>query len=192
MDGVRERQSITNDLVGAILAAKCHIIVTLRAKDAYELEEYTKRNGERGIAPKNVGIAPVMHKGFGYEMQLIIRMTDLTAYIQASGVEDYIHKGEEIERPGPELAYRLLEALDGVEPPAPLPTQAELYADGGRKGMWRKGEAFYARVSAHLGGIPVSAAAWEKLTREQILSIQQMIEDESARKPKDTEGEQAS
>lgn len=115
-----------NKLIDALLSARCHIIVTLRAKDAYVMEEYTKRNGERGTSPKNVGQAPVMRKGFGFEMQLTVRMDSLTAYIEASAVEDHIQKGEEIERPGPELAYRLLDALDGVEVPEPTPQESRI------------------------------------------------------------------
>jgi hypothetical protein len=119
-DGWSKGTPAYNRLIDVVLGAKCHIIVTLRAKDKYEMEEYVKRDGTtKGVAPKNVGEAPVMRKGLGYEMQLIIRMDSMIAHIQASGIEDYIHKGEEIEKPGPELAYRLLEALDGVEPPEP-------------------------------------------------------------------------
>jgi AAA domain len=120
-DGWSKGTPMYNHLVGSILGARCHIIVTLRAKDAYVMEEYTKRDGSRGTTPKNVGQAPVMRKGFGFEMQLTIRMDSLTAHLEASGVEEYIHKGEEIERPGPELAHRLLEAIDGAEPPVYAP-----------------------------------------------------------------------
>lgn len=112
-----------NHLIDTILSTRCHIIITLRAKDDYQMEEYIKSNGTKGQAPKNVGLAPVMRKGFGYEMQLIIRMDDLTAHIQASGIEDYIPRGTTIEKPGPELAYKLLDALDGVPLPEPTPQQ---------------------------------------------------------------------
>lgn len=120
-DGWGKGTPAYNHLISTILASRCHIIVTLRAKDAYVMEEYTRRNGERGTAPKNVGQAPVMRKGFGFEMQLTLRMDNLTAHVEASAVEEYIQKGEEIERPGPELAHRLLEAIDGAEPPVYAP-----------------------------------------------------------------------
>jgi hypothetical protein len=123
-DGWRDNTPIYNHLVNAILAARCHIIVTLRAKDAYVQEEYTKRNGEKGTMPKNIGQAPVMRKGFGFEMHLTMRMDSLIGYVEASAIEDHIHKGEEIEKPGPELAYRLLDALDGA--PVAEPTAQTL------------------------------------------------------------------
>jgi hypothetical protein len=184
-DGWRDSTPVYNHLINAILGARCHIIVTLRAKEAYVMEEYIKRNGDRGTAPKNVGQAPVMRKGFGFEMQLIVRMDNMNAHIEASGVEDYIHKGEEIEKPGPELALRLLEALDGVEPPAPLPTKAELFDAGKAKNMWVDAKTFYATLSVHLDTV-VSQLTWEKLTREQVLDIAQMIESEPVYLPVET------
>jgi hypothetical protein len=125
-DGWKTNTPVYDHMVNAILGAKCHIIVTLRAKDKYVQEEYIKRDGSRGTMPKNVGEAPVMRKGFAFEMQLTIRMDSLIAYVEASAVEDYIHKGEEIEKPGPELAYRLLDALDGVELPEPSQEEVEV------------------------------------------------------------------
>lgn len=127
-DGWGENSPVYDHLVNTIIAAKCHIIVTLRAKDKYVQEEYTKRNGDKGSSPKNAGEAPVMRKGFGFEFQVTMRMDSMVGHIEASAVEDYIHKGEEIEKPGPELAYRLLEALDGAPLPEPSPQQVEMKA----------------------------------------------------------------
>ncbi|SRR6266704_199053 len=125
-DGWSKGTPMYNHLIDTILAAKCHVVVTLRAKDAYVIEEYIKRDGTKGSAPKNVGQAPVMRKGFSFEMHLTMRMDSMTGYVEASAIEKYIHKGEEIEKPGPELAYRLLEALDGVELPEPTAQEVEI------------------------------------------------------------------
>jgi hypothetical protein len=125
-DGWGENTPIYNHLVDSILAARCHVVVTVRAKEAYEQEEYIKRDGTRGHTPKNIGQAPVMRKGFGFEMQLTMRMDSMIAHVEASAVEKYIHKGEEIEKPTSELAYRLLDALDGVELPEPTEQQKEM------------------------------------------------------------------
>src|SRR6266567_940498 len=65
-------------------------------------------------------------KGFSFEMHLTMRMDSMTGYVEASAIEKNIHKGEEIEKPGPELAYRLLEALDGVELPEPTAQEVEI------------------------------------------------------------------
>lgn len=157
-DGWKDNTPVYDHLLGAILGAKCHVIVTLRAKDAYVMEEYTKRDGAKGTMPKNAGLAPVMRKGFGFEMQLTLRMDSLTAYVEASGVEEYVHKGEEIERPGPELAYRLLEALDGVE--LPEPTMQE-------QAMQRHFAAFQQLYPRYCAQTP----NWQHLLLKQALTL---------------------
>jgi hypothetical protein len=143
-DGWGENSPVYDRLVNSILAARCHIIVTLRAKDKYVQEEYIKRNGEKGTMPKNAGEAPVIRKGFGFEMQLTIRMDSLTGYVEASAVEDYIHKGEEIEKPDAALAYRLLEALDGV--PLPEPTEQQIEMRQLLDEFYNLSPATYARI----------------------------------------------
>jgi hypothetical protein len=92
----------------------------------YRRSIHTKRDGSKGSSPKNAGEAPVMRKGFGFEFQVTMRMDSMIGHIEASAVEDYIHKGEEIEKPGAELAYRLLEAIDGVPLPEPSAQQVEM------------------------------------------------------------------
>lgn len=125
-DGWGENSPVYDHLVNTIIAAKCHIIVTLRAKDKYVQEEYIKRDGTKGSSPKNAGEAPVMRKGFGFEFQVTMRMDSMIGHIEASAVEDYIHKGEGIEKPGADLAYRLLDAIDGVPLPEPSAQQVEM------------------------------------------------------------------
>ncbi len=159
-DGWGENTPVYNRFITTILGAKCHIIITLRAKDKYEQEEYIKSNGSKGSAPKNVGEAPVIRKGFGYEMQLTLRMDGMTAYVQSSAVEEYIHKNEEIEKPGPELAYRLLEALDGVPLPEPTSQQKEM-----RKLL----QEFYSFSPATYARIP----NWEELALRKSLDLSQ-------------------
>jgi hypothetical protein len=157
-DGWGENTPVYNHLVNSILAARCHIIVTLRAKDAYIQEEYTKRDGRVGTMPKNIGQAPVMRKGFGFEMQLTVRMDSLTGYVEASAVEDYIHKGEEIEKPGEELAHRLLDALDGIPLPEPTTQQIE---------MKRLLEEFYSLSPSTYARI----TNWEQLALRKAFNI---------------------
>ena len=61
-DGWGEATPAYNHLIDTILSTRCHIIVTLRAKDDYQMEEYIKPNGAKGQAPKNVGLAPIPFK----------------------------------------------------------------------------------------------------------------------------------
>lgn len=113
--------------INQLLVAPCHIICTLRAKDKYEMVPYTKygKDGKEftSVMPKNVGEAPIIRKQFGFEMQLMVRMDEFTAQVQASAIEKYIPRGEIIERPTVEFGYRILEGLDGVTVPEPSANQ---------------------------------------------------------------------
>src|SRR5690242_15812707 len=102
---------IYQHFLNTLLSVPCHLIVTLRAKEAYVMEEYTKRNGERGTAPKNVGSAPIIRKGFGFEMQLTIRVDAKVGTIQSSANEEELPKGTEIEDVSEDLAPVLLRWL---------------------------------------------------------------------------------
>lgn len=154
-----------NRSLNTLLSVPCHLIVTLRAKDAYVMEEYTKRDGSRGTAPKNAGAAPIIRKGFGFEMQLTIRVDAKVGYIQSSAYEEELPKGMEIENVTDDLTPILLRWLDGAPPPERVPSLAESYKVGLEKKSWTK-EDFYASVSALLGNIPVS--------RDTVLSPEQL------------------
>lgn len=56
-----------NAFVERILECRCHVIVTLRSKAEYVLEEQTNRQGKRVQVPKKVGMAPIQRDGFEYE-----------------------------------------------------------------------------------------------------------------------------
>lgn len=157
-DGWGENTPVYDQMVNTIIAAKCHIIVTLRAKDKYVQEEYTKRDGSKGSSPKNAGEAPIMRKNFGYEFQITMRMDSMIGYVEASAVEDYIHKGEEIEKPESELAYRILDALDGV--PAPEMSEQQKAMRVLLDEFYKVSPATYARI-----------ANWEALAIHRGLDI---------------------
>jgi AAA domain len=157
-DGWGENTPIYKHLINTILAARCHIVVTLRSKEEYKQEEYTKRNGDKGSMPKNVGQAPIIRKNFGYEMHLKLRMDSMIAHVEATAMQDYIPKGEEIENVGDELASRLLKALDGVPLPEPSPQQIL---------MRHLLEEFYNFAPATYDRI----AGWETLALRKALNI---------------------
>lgn len=50
-----------------LLECRCHLIVTMRSKTEYVLEERTNRNGNKIQVPKKVGMAPVQRDGIEYE-----------------------------------------------------------------------------------------------------------------------------
>ena len=50
-----------------LLECRCHLIVTMRSKTEYVLEEKTNRHGNKVQVPKKVGMAPVQRDGIEYE-----------------------------------------------------------------------------------------------------------------------------
>jgi hypothetical protein len=127
-DGWGENSPVYRRIIQTILSARCHVIMTLRAKDNYVQQEYTKRDGSKGTQPVNVGLAPIMRKQFGYEVHLKIRMDSMIGVVEATAMQDYIRKGEELEAIDDDFVGRLLNALDGVLLPEPTEQQKEMRA----------------------------------------------------------------
>lgn len=59
-------------LVNAMLNSKAHIIATTRAKQAYEMEEYTDSHGNKKSKPVKLGMAPVQREGMEYEFTVFM------------------------------------------------------------------------------------------------------------------------
>lgn len=164
---------IYQHFLNTLLGVPCHLVVTLRAKEAYVMEEYTKRSGDRGTAPKNVGSAPIIRKGFGFEMQLTIRVDAKVGTIQSSANEEELPKGMEIESVSNDLAPILLRWLDGAPPPERVPALAEIYQVGIQRKSWNATD-FYSTASAILDGASVSKTA--PLSPEQLKKLMEAAE----------------
>jgi hypothetical protein len=108
-------------LVDTILSAKCHMLVTIRAKDGWVMEP----NADGKQVPRNAGAKPVIKGSFGYEMQLTLRMDRLVGHIDESAFQDEFPQGAEIHNPE-DVAGTLLECLDGTPLPEPSAQQAEM------------------------------------------------------------------
>lgn len=61
--GWKEGTPAQNDMIAGLLNAPCHVVVTMRSKTEYVLEE---RNGKQ--VPKKIGMAPIQRAGIEYEM----------------------------------------------------------------------------------------------------------------------------
>lgn len=59
-------------LVNTMLGSPCHIVATVRSKQAYELEEYTDSKGAKKSKPVKVGLAPVQREGMEYEFTIFM------------------------------------------------------------------------------------------------------------------------
>ena len=59
-------------LVNAMLNSPSHIIATVRSKQAYELEEYVDKQGNKKTKPVKMGLAPVQREGMEYEFTVFM------------------------------------------------------------------------------------------------------------------------
>lgn len=112
-----------NRLVEAILASKCHVIVTLRSKTEYVVENVGGRTTVR-----KVGLQPIQREGMEYEFtvcgdvsadhELIVTKT------RATFLKDAI-----IKEAGEDLGRQLAKWLEDGEAPAPAPLKTEWVPD---------------------------------------------------------------
>lgn len=65
-----------NKLIEAIMAAKLHIIATMRSKTEYVIEKVKNRNGQEVSAPRKVGLAPVQRDGMEYEFDVVFNLDE--------------------------------------------------------------------------------------------------------------------
>lgn len=66
----RETTPIHNSLINAMLQSRCHLIVTMRSKTEYVLQD-----DDRGKkVPKKIGMAPVQRAGMEYEFDVVVDM----------------------------------------------------------------------------------------------------------------------
>lgn len=163
-------QKFVNKLIAA--SAHTHIIITLRAKEAYEMETYIKGNGAEGKRPKNIGLAPVIRKGFGFEMQLMIRVEEQVGYVSTSATQEYFPHGKELRSMRDDLAPDLLKWLQGAPPPEVIPTFNESCKRGLETGAWTQRDMLPA-LSALLG---ISITRDTFFTDEQLKQVAEAAE----------------
>lgn len=103
----REVTPVHNRLVDTILRAPMHVIVTMRSKTEWVIEE-----NERGKkVPRKVGMAPIQRDGLEYEFDVVGDMTlDHDWVISKSRCPTF--DGAIINRPGAEFAKQLLQWLE--------------------------------------------------------------------------------
>jgi hypothetical protein len=137
-----------NKLVDAILRCPLHVIVTLRVKTEYILED----TGKGTKAPRKIGMQPVMRDGVEYEFDVVGDL-DLNNQLEIGKTRCSPLKGQTYLRPGANVARILLEwANDGTDARAAAPAPA-------------KGERPSAEANELQGLTATEAAAWPALRR---------------------------
>lgn len=69
--GWKEGTPAQRHMLDTIIHAPCHVVVTMRSKMEYILEETTGRNGQKIQVPKKVGMAPEQRAGIEYEFTVV-------------------------------------------------------------------------------------------------------------------------
>jgi hypothetical protein len=110
-NGWRQVTPEHNRLVDTLIQARMHLVVTMRVKTEYVVEQDAKGKA----VPKKVGLAPVQRDGLEYEFDVVGELNadhDLViTKSRCSVLADAV-----INRPGPELAKTLRTWLDGTLP----------------------------------------------------------------------------
>ncbi len=117
--GWKEVRPDERRMIDAIVSYPGHIIVTLRVKTEYVIEDVEK-NGRIVKAPRKVGLKPEQRDGTEYEFDVIGDM-DLDNTLTVSKTRIPVLHGAVISKPGPELADTIGDWLeDGEDVPGPL------------------------------------------------------------------------
>lgn len=116
-----------NRLVDALLRVKAHLIVTMRAKSEYVMEEY-EVNGRKKTKPVKVGLAPIQRDGLEYEFDVVGDMNLDNDYIVSKSRCSELHQAV-INKPGKKLGLQLLSWLDGKPAPEPIKKTTEQLSD---------------------------------------------------------------
>ncbi len=117
----RDVTPLHNALVDAILASRCHVIATLRAKT-----EYVQDKDEKGkTVIRKVGLAPVQRDGLEYEFDVVGDLDqDNTLIVTKTRCPELA--AAVIAKPGHELAATLKAWLGQGSPPVEPPPPPEL------------------------------------------------------------------
>jgi hypothetical protein len=176
-------------LLDAILQCKAHVIVTMRSKTEWVMEDTVNKQGKTVQSPKRVGTSPMQSSGIEYEFDIAGEM-DLNHILSISKSRCPDLANSTHLNPGRPLAESLLSWLsDGVAappvsvaPPAPQPAQPALAASvdlapiigvltnaglsQDQRKEWLKSQGFSSPGQVPLGEIPRLLAVAKNLEME--------------------------
>ena len=117
---------LQNKMIDAILTCKAHVIVTMRAKTAYEFE----KNEKGKIVPRKVGLAPIQRGDMEYEFDLFASL-DADHNLSVEKTRCASLDGRTFNRQNPEIAATIKAWLtDGASVPAePVQTTMSAIAE---------------------------------------------------------------
>lgn len=110
----RDVTPMHNKMVDTILECPAHVIVTMRSKMEYAMEEL-EENGRKKTVVNKLGMAPVQRQGVEYEFDVIIDM-DQTNTANVTKSRCSAIAGERVHKPTPAFINPVIEWLDSGEP----------------------------------------------------------------------------
>jgi hypothetical protein len=125
-----------NALVDALIRCPQHLIVTMRSKQDYVMEEYTDGGGRKKTKPVKVGLAPIQRDGVEYEFDIVGEMNIISdkqndLIITKSRISEY--SGKIITNPSEEMGKDLITWLSGKDTRSSLMSDIKAIAD--KKGI---------------------------------------------------------
>lgn len=112
----RDITPLHNELVDAMLNAKCHIIATMRTKQEYVLEENEK--GRK--VPRKVGMAPIQRDGVEYEFDVTADL-NIDHDLIVAKTRCHLVDGLVVRKPGKQFAETLKGWLESGVAASPKP-----------------------------------------------------------------------
>lgn len=109
------------EMVEAILACPCHVIVTMRSKMEYALEK-DEKTGK--MVPKKIGMAPIQRQGMEYEFDVVCDL-DVDHILTVSKTRCSKIDGARVVKPSAAFVEPIGRWLDEGEEPAPAAVQEE-------------------------------------------------------------------
>jgi hypothetical protein len=163
-----------NSMVEAILASPCDVVVTMRSKTEYVVEEEVDDKGRKRMVPRKVGLAPVQREGLSYEFDLYGSLdwnhTLTISKSRCPAVADAV-----VARPGPEFMAAVIAWLERGEA-VPPPEMKKLISDeqfNRLNDMMLALKVSDAALNRELGRYGVASA--HRLTAEQADEMEQKL-----------------
>lgn len=118
--GWKEMNPIERRMWDAVMTAPMHVVMTLRVKSDYVIEE-VERNGRKQATPRKVGLKPVQRDGFEYEFDVVGAMDQDNTLTVVKTDLMVIPQGAIYEKPDVEFARLIGDfCADGVTTDGPL------------------------------------------------------------------------
>lgn len=110
---------LQREMVDTIIRCPAHVIVTMRSKTEYVLQEEVNKQGKTIQVPKKIGMAPIQRDGLEYEFDLY-GCLDQTNQIRISKTRCSLMNQRTSDKPGPEFWQPLFDWLSSAAPSEPV------------------------------------------------------------------------